>query len=233
MLLAKFKYYSGSFRKKGVIETLKQALSDYYYNKKLAKYNFHFSPAAEHASMQASEEVLTKSIGKDGTVDSPTSSYYVFKYFRAIKLEPEQIHLLDIGCGSGKVLATGMILNFGKVTGVDLDSDSLARAQENCRKASAFHTNTKWELTNCDATRYVIAHDVNVIFLANPFYEITMKSVVNNIVESYEKSKRSVYVIYHCPLYAHLFDESKAFKRYYTGNLKEGMPEVIIYKTGT
>jgi len=232
MLSNKIKYYLASFRKKGIAETFKQVGYDYYYNRKFSHYNFIFVATEPYTATnsRASSEVLDKAKGRDGTLDSPTSSYYVFKYFKALKLNAKGINLLDIGCGSGKILTSGIILGFNKVTGVDLDSKALIRAEENCKKAEKTPATTKYEIINFDAAEFQIPGDINVIFLANPFYEATMKNVVSNISLSYRENKRLVYVIYHCPLYASLFDEDPAFKTFYRGKLIDGRPEVIIYQ---
>ena len=234
-LLNKLKYYKASFQRKGIMETIKQVLFDYYYNKKFAPYNFQFSISDRQTSQQnlsASEEVTSKSAGKDGTADNPTSSYYLFKYFRLINIAPDKIHFLDLGCGSGKAMVVAMWLKFQHVTGVDLNSFSLNRAADNCNKAKEISNLSEFEIVSCDAAAYLIPTDVNVVFMCNPFYETTMKAVVNNILKSYEENKREMYIVYHSPLFANLFEGKKVFKTHYSKFLSSGIMEGVIYRLG-
>ena len=76
-------------------------------------------------------------------------------FFRKIDLPKQKINLLDIGCGSGKILVAGMFLKFNKVTGIDLGDASLKRAKENCTKAETA-SSTKYEIINYDAAEYPI-----------------------------------------------------------------------------
>ncbi len=232
MLKDKIKYYQTSIKNKGALQTLKQVLFDYCYRKKLAPYYFNFfsiDKPSENPYFVA-DEVMKKSKGKDSHSDMPTSSYYVYKYFRILKIDYKSVNLLDIGCGSGKVLCIGILLGFKKVVGIELNSTSLGLTEENCKKAKKTNPNAVYEVTDCDAATYAIPLDINVVFLANPFREKTMKSVVNNIADSYTRKKREIYVIYHCPLDATLFDQNHLFKRFYIGDSISGRPEVIIYR---
>lgn len=217
-------------KSKGSIAALQEIFFDYYYNKKFVKYNFHFSaPNSSLSSETAREEVAKRAKGMDPTVDSPTSYYFVFKFFRKLNLPKSKINLLDIGCGSGKILVTGMFLGFNKVTGIDLGEESLKRATENCKKAEIF-SHTKYQIVSCDAAEYPIPPDVNVIYMYNPFYAVTMQCVINNIITSFNSDRRIIYIIYYGPLFARLFDAMPEFRRIYTSTVKSGKINVIIYK---
>src|SRR5262249_8089282 len=57
------------------------------------------------------------------------------------------------------------------------------------------------ELIQSDAAEFVLPSDVNIIYMANPFRGATLRRVVNEIMSSYRKSPRTIYIIYFNKIY--------------------------------
>ena len=229
--IAKLKYYYSSAQKKGWVEMLRQARFDYRHKQKAEPYNFSaISDDYLLSDHSTTDEVYANSMGKDGHLNSPSSTYYIFKCFSFINLPARQVTLLDVGCGNGKILVSGMQQQFKKVYGVDLDTKALEIARQNCQIAQRVHATTAYEITNADAATYVIPQDVNVIFLYNPFGQVTLAQVVQNIETSYRQLKRSIYVLYYSPVYASVFEQRPLFELQYANKLKNGDCDFKVFR---
>jgi SAM-dependent methyltransferase len=115
-----------------------------------------------------------------------------------ISLRPDGFTFVDIGCGKGKVLLSASVLPFTRIVGVEF-SRYLCRIAEN-NVASARFLKRKCftiEVLCLDAVQYNIPDERTIFFFANPFsYEI-MNTVLENIVNSYLKVPRQIFLIFY------------------------------------
>lgn len=112
--------------------------------------------------------------------------------------EEKDIRFTDIGCGKGKVLVqVAKEYGFKSVTGIDYNLDFLKTAKKNFEKAKVSNV----ELMHGDATGYDCFNGVNVVYLYNPFDEVILSQVIQNICKSNSKTV----LIYNKPVHADAF----------------------------
>jgi SAM-dependent methyltransferase len=110
-------------------------------------------------------------------------------------------HFLDIGCGKGRALCVAAHKGFSKVTGIDFSKEFCKVAEENLNITLQQFPNLHYKVVNNDAFYFEIPNDVDCIFMFNPFDDVIMSGVAENILESFEISQRPITLIYVNPLY--------------------------------
>ncbi len=139
-----------------------------------------------------------------------------FKHLPKIK----RTHFLDIGCGKGRALCVAAHNGFTKVTGIDFSKELCADAEENLVKTKQQLPALQYKIYNNDAFYFDIPTDVDCIFLFNPFDEIIMSGVVENIINSLKENFRELSIVYVNPLHKELFLEQGFVEIYHTKKLK-------------
>ena len=114
-------------------------------------------------------------------------------YRKALSLAPEKAtalynlgntHFLDIGCGKGRALCVAAYHGFNKVTGIDFSKGLCLEAEKNLTQTKLQIPKLHYKIYTNDAFYFEIPTDVDCIFLFNPFDEIIMSGVVENIIVS-------------------------------------------------
>jgi SAM-dependent methyltransferase len=140
-------------------------------------------------------------------IDSPNKSHgryyegtnsYVFKrVFSKIKIDAPGSCFVDFGSGKGKAMLLAAERRFRKVIGVEFSVELVNICRKNLeifkRKTK---TKTEFEIVHLDAEKYEIPYDANFLFFANPFDEILIAKVINNILKSLEKFPREIVVVH-------------------------------------
>jgi SAM-dependent methyltransferase len=129
-------------------------------------------------------------------------------------------HFLDIGSGKGRALCVAAHHGFTKVTGIDFSKELCKKATGNLESTKKKFPFLSYKLINNDAFYYEIPADVDCIFLFNPFDEMIMSGVIENIDISIEKFPRDIFVIYLNPLHKKLFTDNGYREIFYTKKLK-------------
>lgn len=228
-MLKKLKYFLSDFYKRfkvsvnkiGIYHSLILLLVEFYYDRKLK---------LSTPNLQGNlENTIEESILKDSHRNTNGSFYLFFKGIKKARINPSESNFLDIGCGSGKILAAAISKGFRKVTGIDLDKEGLQNASNACKEISKRFTNTEFEILNTDAARFIIPDSINVIFMFNPFGEKTMMEVIKNIKKSFQLSPRRICIIYQNPVLEKQFYDA-GFKSIYrlvwSGNLEMNVFEL-------
>jgi 16S rRNA G966 N2-methylase RsmD len=114
-------------------------------------------------------------------------------------------HFLDMGSGKGRALCVAAHKGFKKVTGLDFARDLCVAAEENLNITKQKIPALEYKVINNDAFYFDIRDDVDCIFFFNPFDEIIMSAVVNNICTSLQKKPRKISIIYVNPLHKEQF----------------------------
>jgi SAM-dependent methyltransferase len=114
-------------------------------------------------------------------------------------------HFLDLGSGKGRALCVAAHKGFKKVTGLDFARDLCVAAEENLNITKQKIPALEYKVINNDAFYFEIPDDVDCIFFFNPFDEIIMSAVVNNICTSLQNNPRKISIIYVNPLHKELF----------------------------
>ena len=129
-------------------------------------------------------------------------------------------HFLDLGCGKGRALCVAAHKGFGKVTGIDISKELCERAKQNCIVTQKKIHEFEFSIINNDAFYYEIPADVDCIFMFNPFDEMIMSGVVENIRNSLAKDPRSILILYINPLHKELFINAGFKEIFYSKKMK-------------
>lgn len=111
------------------------------------------------------------------------------------EVAPDDV-LLDIGCGLGRVLLVASRYPFRRIIGVELASELAETARQNLRRARADHV----EVVVADATAWPVPDDVTIVFMNNPFTGQTFSRVLDQILASIDRRRRTVRLLYRNPL---------------------------------
>ena len=143
------------------------------------------------------------------TIYMPVNYVLLEETFKQLNFEPVNgkslTHFLDIGCGKGRALCMAAHYGFTKVTGLDFSRSLCEAATENLEKTKLQIPELQYTVINNDAFYFEIPQDVDCIFLFNPFDEIIMSAVVNNIFSSLQNNPRKISIIYVNPLHKEFF----------------------------
>ncbi len=129
-------------------------------------------------------------------------------------------NFLDIGCGKGRAMCVAAHHGFKQVTGIDFSKELCNNAKENLEITKKEFPSLSYKVINNDAFYYEIPADVDCIFLFNPFDEIIMHGVIENIDTSLEEFPRDLFIIYLNPLHKKQFIENGYKEIFYTKRLK-------------
>ncbi len=135
-------------------------------------------------------------------------------FFKKVNLN-DCNHLLDIGCGKGRVMCVAASYGAKKITGLDFSKTLIDAASQNIEIVQKQFLNTKFSLVVNNAFHYKIPTSVDCVFLFNPFNETVMRGVIHNILKSLQKKPRQLTVIYICPEEKQLFTEVGFEETYY------------------
>jgi len=118
------------------------------------------------------------------------------KLFKTLNF-PKDYSFVDIGSGKGRVLLIASEYGFEEVKGIEFSSQLTTIANKNIAKYNQkTKSKTSFQVIDIDAMDYKINDDEEVFFLYNPFDDVILKKVVDNISESLKRRHRRVWMIY-------------------------------------
>ena len=166
------------------------------------KYGIHTTGADELKSLQKKGIDITHA-----TIYMPVSYELLDALFKQLKRSSSQPvhHFLDIGCGKGRTLCVAAHQGFNKLTGIDFAKYLCDTAVKNLNITRKQFPSLDFDVINNDAFYFEIPDDVDCIFLFNPFDEIIMSGVVQNILNSLEAYPRNLSILYVNPLHKEYF----------------------------
>ncbi len=166
---------------------------------------------------QGEKKYNIRSIGSDHLkhlekigVDTSHATMYMPASFGLIEkciqyCKPQAIkHLLDVGCGMGRVVVVAAHLGVLNITGIELSKKLLEVARKNINRSGA-SIKADIQIKHADAYYYEIEKNVDVIFLFNPFDGFVMQKLIQNIEESLLQQPRTMHIIYLNPMEKELF----------------------------
>ena len=138
-------------------------------------------------------------------------------------------HFLDIGCGKGRALCVAAHHGFKKLTGIDFSKELCEAAKANLEVTKQRIPGMDFSVIHNDAFYFEIPADADCIFFFNPFDEIIMSGVADNILNSLQHHPRKMYIIYVNPLHKELFT-SQGFKETWHSKKMKYLEAVILEK---
>jgi SAM-dependent methyltransferase len=129
-----------------------------------------------------------------------------FRNMMATLNPPEGGVFVDFGCGKGRILLLASEYKFKSIVGVEFAPELCGIARRNiARYQKARGIQTEIRIFEGDAVDYPFRDDETVFYMNNPFVWHVMKTVLQGIVDSVERTHRRVVIIYNNPLYINLF----------------------------
>ncbi len=221
-----YKKFKEEIRQHGFYYFVKLKITEQFFKYKFKKLSVDYSVCAI-----TSETLNKKSLNPDSNINQESPYYELKMAFAFTGLKYDEICLLDIGCGFGRALNYGMLLNFKEVTDIDLDEFTIEKARANCNQMQKNGSATIFNLFQKDASKYVIPKWTNLIYLFNPFGLKTMEDVVENILNFNKDKNRDLYVVYAVPVFQQVFTAYKQCIKIYErldGSKKKS--EMVIFK---
>ena len=143
-----------------------------------------------------------------GSFYQPTMALSFNRLLDTIPLPPESV-LVDFGCGKGRVLLLAVLRGIQKAVGIEFSPELCAIARNNVsivEQATGSRLNIA--VVEGDVTHYEIEDDQNVFFFFNPFDDVVLEAVVENIQQSLHRTPRQIAIIYYNPVHSHILDNS-------------------------
>lgn len=104
---------------------------------------------------------------------------------------------LDIGCGKGGAILTLAQYPFGRVDGVEISPDLARIARRNLSRMRI----TNSTIFCSDAAEFTDLDAYNHFYMYNPFPDVVMQAVMNNIRSSLARRQRRATLIYKNPVF--------------------------------
>lgn len=161
------------------------------------------------------------------TIYMPVSYSLLEKVFDWLPKQPRK-HLIDIGCGKGRVLCVAAHNQFTRLTGVDFSASFCEKATQNLELTRTSIPQVDYNVINKSIQDYELPKDVDCIFLFNPFDTVVMKQLVEKIIQNLDENPRSIHIVYANPLDKKLFIDA-GFKEVFHNQRMEYF-EVSILK---
>lgn len=107
--------------------------------------------------------------------------------------------LLDLGAGKGRMLFMAARHPVRRVIGVEISPELAAVARANLRAAAPRLRCRRVEVVMADAATHPVPDDVTVVHMFNPFSGPVMTAAIDRVLESIDRSPRSVRLVYSNP----------------------------------
>lgn len=222
----KLKSLAAHISNSGLPVFISTKLYDYFIRLRLLLAGINFNKTKAQLAQATAE-----SLNNDAHENQASSFYILKKGLEVLPLPLKEIALLDIGCGSGRVMNYCMLRKVKSVAGIDLDTDALHIAEANCKLLFDKGYKTTCSVASADATTYIIPVSVNVIYLFNPFGRQTMQSVAENMVRHVAKTGTPLFVIYTMPAFKDIFENSNACTKIHERfNKDKSRSELVVFK---
>ena len=152
---------------------------------------------------------------KHASIYQATNYFLIEHAFDFLKNQEANLHLVDYGSGKGRIMVVAAYYGFKKITGIDFSQSLCNEAEINIERIKSLFPSTDFQIICDDAVNYSIKNEDNVFFFFNPFDEVVMLQVVKNILASWRKNEKKIYIIYINPLHKEIFLSAGFEEEYY------------------
>ena len=147
-----------------------------------------------------------------GVSYSPTRVRALRNCLQALNL-PRGGSLVDLGAGKGRVLLVASEFGFKKIIGVEFSNYLSDIARDNINRYKAQSNNlADIKMIHADVVDFVWNDDESVIFMFHSFGEPVLNKVISNIVCSWVRNPRSLWLIYHNPVHKDSIEKNNKFE---------------------
>lgn len=173
---------------------------------------------------------IVKSDDKDNFHYQGAGYLALLRVFNELPSELKNKTLIDYGSGKGRALFCAEFCGFNRLIGVELDANLCSDARKNALNYRKKRPESTFEFVHQNALDYTIPADTGTFYFFNPFSDLIMEKVADNIIKHAISNNTSVYVAYLNPTFKKLWEE-KGFLVYKTIKTNR-YTEAIIYKLG-
>jgi SAM-dependent methyltransferase len=153
----------------------------------------------------------TNPLHRSAVCYEPTSPRVFRQIMRSIGCLTAPYVFYDMGCGKGRVLLMASQYSFKRIVGVEFCHELVGVAEDNVRRLQATNVNsTQTQVVCSDAAAYRFPDENAVIFFFNPFTEVIMSKVLENIRLSARDTKDR-YIVYNNPVLENLLSNPEHF----------------------
>ena len=146
----------------------------------------------------------------------PTDPSAFREMMGALPTDFREYTFIDIGSGKGRTLLMASEYPFRKIVGVELITELHRAAEENIvayRAQTPTAHGTAIESVCMDACEFVFPATPLLVYLFNPLPEARLRQVMRNLEESWRKTSRPVWIVYHNPALESALAESQWLQR--------------------
>ena len=171
----------------------------------------------------------TEEAGEGGT--EPSGLFYIGSQPSIVRTvlslipHPEQKHLIDIGCGKGRVLLCAGQMPFRSITGIEIDADLVRVAQRNLATMHPSGSEKRIHAVHQDVGEYQWPPGDIVVFNYHSLGKPLLEAVVSRLRER-EMKGGSTYFIYYNPVWADVLDGESWLTRWYAETLPYSRSEI-------
>lgn len=191
-----------SLKKRGVKNTFLIVVChciDYYFDLKYKTDTFSW--------VELDDLNIDNSKKKHAEMYQQTYAVPLKELFSKLRFTPDKI-FVDFGSGKGRVLLIAAQSGFNEVRGVEISPVLCDIATKNITiYKKATQNKTDFIVVNSDIVDYKFDDKEQVFFLFNPFDAHVTKQVVENILESLQRKKRKIWIIYRNARYRNIFEQ--------------------------
>ena len=138
-----------------------------------------------------------KTCGNAGQEDTLSFNYAPSPYLHIMQLiENYHLgrgdHLVDFGCGKGRVVLVAASYPCDMISGVDINAELCELLTQNLKTSKIEKRCGNIEINNIDARRFSITEDMNKFYFFEPFHLKILIYILNNIMQSLQKCSRKI-----------------------------------------
>ena len=138
----------------------------------------------------------SETAGPESVAYSP-SPWWILRWLLPTSEVQSTDVFVEFGCGKGRVvLDAARRYRFRRVVGVELSPELSEVARELVTSERGRLRCQDVTIETIDATQFEIPDEMTYAYLYNPFFGATFERVVENIIESLDRSPRRIRVIY-------------------------------------
>lgn len=129
-------------------------------------------------------------------------SYYLLeKMLTAFRKFSNEMSLIDLGCGKGRVMVAAAHYGFIHIKGIDFAKELCEQAEINMELTEKRFPEIKWKVIYADILNYEIQKDDSVFFMFNPFEKGMLEKFLQKTERSVGAAPRTIYFLYASPLH--------------------------------
>lgn len=129
----------------------------------------------------------------------PTAPEAFHEMIGQLGIDYSDFTFIDLGSGKGRTLLMASEYPFRRVLGVELLPELHNIALDNIARYKG-GVGDRVQSICADARSFDFPPDPTILFLFNPFPQTVLEDVLRQLMQSLEKHKRTVYLIYHNPV---------------------------------